>query len=123
MGGGKVTPIALFDDNAYSSQVDPEEEEDEDDPTKTRGAAESSVYLGTFIHMQRCSHCMLGASEWSSCVTPLSWFTGMFQGQLYLQSSVRITEKFPSQAIASEKDIISLPTVKWKPLIRKSTHP
>lgn len=54
MGGGKVTPIALFDDNAYSSQVDPEEEEeDEDDPTKTRGAAESSVYLGEFIHMQR----------------------------------------------------------------------
>uniref|UniRef100_A0A671Y3R3 Eukaryotic translation initiation factor 2-alpha kinase 3 n=1 Tax=Sparus aurata TaxID=8175 RepID=A0A671Y3R3_SPAAU len=91
VGGGKVTPIALFDDNAYSSQVDPEEEEDEDDPTKTRGAAESSVYLG------------------------------MFQGQLYLQSSVRITEKFPSQAIASEKDIIPLPTVKWKPLIRKST--
>lgn len=45
----------------------------------------------------------------------------MFQGQLYLQSSVRITEKFPSKAIGSEKDIIPLPTVKWKPLIRKST--
>lgn len=46
----------------------------------------------------------------------------MFQGQLYLQSSVRISEKFPSKAIASQKDIISLPTVKWKPLIRKSSH-
>lgn len=44
----------------------------------------------------------------------------MYQGQLYLQSSVRITEKFPSKAITSEKDIIHLPTVKWKPLIRKS---
>ncbi|XP_036981398.1 eukaryotic translation initiation factor 2-alpha kinase 3 [Acanthopagrus latus] len=92
VGGGKVTPIALFDDNAYSSQVDPEEEEEEEDPTKTRGAAESSVYLG------------------------------MFQGQLYLQSSVRITEKFPSQAIASEKDIIPLPTVKWKPLIHSPSR-
>ena len=46
----------------------------------------------------------------------------MFQGQLYLQSSVRISEKFPSKAIASQKDIISLPTVKWKPLIRKSSQ-
>jgi len=46
----------------------------------------------------------------------------MFQGQLYLQSSVRISEKFPSKAIGSEKDIIPLPTIKWKPLIRKSLH-
>lgn len=44
----------------------------------------------------------------------------MFQGQLYLQSSVRITDKFPSKAIASERDIIQLPTIKWKPLIRES---
>lgn len=47
--------------------------------------------------------------------------SGMYQGQYYLQSSVRITDKFPSKAIASEKDIIPLPTVKWKPLIRKCT--
>lgn len=47
----------------------------------------------------------------------------MYRGQLYLQSSVRISEKFPSKAIASEKDIIHLPTVKWKPLIRKSARP
>lgn len=47
----------------------------------------------------------------------------MYRGQLYLQSSVRISEKFPSKAIASEKDIIHLPTVKWKPLIRKSACP
>jgi translation initiation factor 2-alpha kinase 3 len=42
----------------------------------------------------------------------------MFQGQLYLQSSVRISEKFPSKALG-EKEVIPLPTVKWKPLIRK----
>lgn len=51
------------------------------------------------------------------------FFLGMFQGQLYLQSSVKITEKFPSKAIGSEKDIIPLPTVKWKPLIRKFAAP
>ncbi|MEQ2197271.1 hypothetical protein XENOCAPTIV_026851 [Xenoophorus captivus] len=44
------------------------------------------------------------------------------QGQLYLQSSVRISEKFPSKAIGSEKDIISLPTVKWKPLIQSPSR-
>lgn len=92
VGGGKVTPIALFDDNAYSSQSETEEEEEDPDPEKARGDAESSVYLG------------------------------MFQGQLYLQSSVRITEKFPSKAIGSEKDIIPLPTVKWKPLIHSPSR-
>ncbi|XP_041810425.1 eukaryotic translation initiation factor 2-alpha kinase 3 [Chelmon rostratus] len=92
VGGGKVTPIALFDDNAYSNQSETEEEEDDGEPNKARGAAESSVYLG------------------------------MFQGQLYLQSSVRITEKFPSKAIGSEKDIIPLPTVKWKPLIHSPSR-
>ncbi|XP_070836010.1 eukaryotic translation initiation factor 2-alpha kinase 3 isoform X2 [Chaetodon trifascialis] len=92
VGGGKVTPIALFDDNAYSNQSETEEEDDDDEPTKARGAAESSVYLG------------------------------MYQGQLYLQSSVRITEKFPSKAIGSEKDIIPLPTVKWKPLIHSPSR-
>ncbi|XP_037551183.1 eukaryotic translation initiation factor 2-alpha kinase 3, partial [Nematolebias whitei] len=68
------------------------EEEKDDDPVKARGAAESSVYLG------------------------------MFQGQLYLQSSVRITEKFPSIAIGSQKEIIFLPTVKWKPLIHSPSR-
>ncbi|XP_070698359.1 eukaryotic translation initiation factor 2-alpha kinase 3 [Pempheris klunzingeri] len=90
--GGKVTPITLFDDNAYSDQAETDEEDDDEEPRKARGAAESSVYLG------------------------------MFQGQLYLQSSVRITEKFPSTAIGSEKDIIPLPTVKWKPLIHSPSR-
>ncbi|GLD47641.1 eukaryotic translation initiation factor 2-alpha kinase 3 [Lates japonicus] len=92
VGGGKVTPISLFDDTAYSNQSETDEEEEEDDPEKAKGAAESSVYLG------------------------------MFQGQLYLQSSVRITEKFPSKAIGSEKNIIPLPTVKWKPLIHSPSR-
>lgn len=92
VGGGKVTPITLFDDNAYSKSDNEEEDVDNEEPKRARGADESSVYLG------------------------------MFQGQLYLQSSVRITEKFPSQAIASEKDIIPLPTVKWKPLIHSPSR-
>lgn len=50
MGGGKVTPIALFDDNPYSSQPNGEEEEDEDaDPKVVGGAAQSSVYLGKAV--------------------------------------------------------------------------
>ncbi|XP_068608034.1 eukaryotic translation initiation factor 2-alpha kinase 3 [Brachionichthys hirsutus] len=92
VGGGKVTPITLFDDNAYRDQAEAEEEEEDDTSKKARGAAESSIYLG------------------------------MFQGQLYLQSSVRITEKFPSKAITSEKEIIPLPTVKWKPLIHSPSR-
>uniref|UniRef100_A0A3Q2QF33 Eukaryotic translation initiation factor 2-alpha kinase 3 n=1 Tax=Fundulus heteroclitus TaxID=8078 RepID=A0A3Q2QF33_FUNHE len=91
VGGGKVTPISLFDDTAYSSQSEAEEDEEENSD-KAQGAAESSVYLG------------------------------MFQGQLYLQSSVRISEKFPSKAIGSEKDVISLPVVKWKPLIQSPSR-
>ncbi|XP_061700737.1 eukaryotic translation initiation factor 2-alpha kinase 3 isoform X2 [Syngnathoides biaculeatus] len=92
-GGGKVTPISLFDDTAYSDQSETDEEDDDDDASdKSKDASASSVYLG------------------------------MFQGQLYLQSSVRITEKFPSKAIGSEKDIIPLPTVKWKPLIHSPSR-
>ncbi|XP_024126758.1 eukaryotic translation initiation factor 2-alpha kinase 3 [Oryzias melastigma] len=92
VGGGKVTPISLFDDTGYSSQSETEDEEDED-PSKSRGSGESSVYLG------------------------------MFQGQLYLQSSVRITEKFSAKAIGSEKDnIIHVPVVKWKPLIHSPSR-
>ncbi|XP_033970071.1 LOW QUALITY PROTEIN: eukaryotic translation initiation factor 2-alpha kinase 3 [Trematomus bernacchii] len=89
VGGGKVTPIALFDDNAYSSQSEMDEDEDEE-TKRARGDEESSVYLG------------------------------MYQGQLYLQSSVRISEKFPTKAIGS--DIIPLPTVKWKPLIHSPSR-
>ncbi|KAM9355748.1 eukaryotic translation initiation factor 2-alpha kinase 3 [Pholidichthys leucotaenia] len=92
VGGGKVAPISLFDDTTYSNQSETDEEEEEEDPERSKRAAESSVYLG------------------------------MFQGQLYLQSSVRITEKFPSKAIASQKDIIPLPTVKWKPLIHSPSR-
>lgn len=89
VGGGKVTPISLFDD---TNQPETDEEDDEDGPEQAKGDAESSVYLG------------------------------MFQGQLYLQSSVRISEKFPSKAIGSEKDIIPLPTIKWKPLIHSPSR-
>ncbi|XP_054652998.1 eukaryotic translation initiation factor 2-alpha kinase 3 isoform X2 [Dunckerocampus dactyliophorus] len=92
VGGGKVTPISLFDDTAYSNQSETDEEEDDDNPGKSKDASASSVYLG------------------------------MFQGQLYLQSSVRISEKFPSKAIGSEKDIIPLPIVKWKPLIHSPSR-
>ncbi|XP_034051256.1 eukaryotic translation initiation factor 2-alpha kinase 3 [Thalassophryne amazonica] len=91
VGGGKVTPISLFDDTTYSSQSE-SDEEDKDAQGKAREATQSSVYLG------------------------------MFQGQLYLQSSVRIAEKFPSKAIGSEKDIISLPVVKWRPLIHSPSR-
>ncbi|KAL6105903.1 eif2ak3 [Pungitius sinensis] len=94
VGGGKVTPIALFDDNAYSNQSETEEEEEDDDDSSqnARGAEESSVYLG------------------------------MYQGQLYLQSSVRISQKFPTKAIGSLKDIIPLPIVKWKPLVHSPSR-
>uniref|UniRef100_A0A3B5L099 non-specific serine/threonine protein kinase n=1 Tax=Xiphophorus couchianus TaxID=32473 RepID=A0A3B5L099_9TELE len=91
VGGGKVTPISLFDDTTYSSRSE-SKEDDEEESNKARSAAESSVYLG------------------------------MFQGQLYLQSSVRISGKFPSKAIESEKGVISLPTVKWKPLIQSPSR-
>lgn len=135
MGGGKVTPIALFDDNAYSNQSEADEEEEDDDSKNARGAEDSSVYLGEFIN------CMLVLNlqflwllfstklymryQWIECMynSFARGFPGMFQGQLYLQSAVRISEKFPSKAIGSEKDIIPLPLVKWKPLVRKFTPP
>ncbi|XP_072313636.1 eukaryotic translation initiation factor 2-alpha kinase 3 isoform X2 [Eucyclogobius newberryi] len=90
VGGGKVTPISLFDDTSYSSRSDTEEEDDHEESNS--GETESSVYLG------------------------------MYQGQYYLHSSVTITEKFPSKAIASEKDFGPLPTVKWKPLIHSPSR-
>uniref|UniRef100_A0A8C2V706 Eukaryotic translation initiation factor 2-alpha kinase 3 n=2 Tax=Chinchilla lanigera TaxID=34839 RepID=A0A8C2V706_CHILA len=70
-------------------------EDEEDIVEAARGATESSVYLG------------------------------MYRGQLYLQSSVRISEKFPTNPKAlesSENAIIPLPTIKWKPLIHSPSR-
>ncbi|KAM9476703.1 eukaryotic translation initiation factor 2-alpha kinase 3 [Clarias gariepinus] len=98
VGGGKVTPISLFDDTSYTAQTESEfQEEDDDLVEEAREATESSIYLG------------------------------MFQGQLYLQSSVRMTEKFPSEPNAldnqhSNRDITPPPTVKWKPLIHSPSR-
>ncbi|XP_004390710.1 eukaryotic translation initiation factor 2-alpha kinase 3 isoform X1 [Trichechus manatus latirostris] len=72
--------------------------EDEDDIVEAaRGATESSVYLG------------------------------MYRGQLYLQSSVRISEKFPTspkalESVNNENAIVPLPTIKWKPLIHSPSR-
>ncbi|XP_057197657.1 eukaryotic translation initiation factor 2-alpha kinase 3 isoform X2 [Triplophysa rosa] len=97
VGGGKVTPISLFDDTTYTANSDTETQDDDDIMEEARGATESSVYLG------------------------------MFQGQLYLQSSVRNSEKFPSKPKAlngrgSNTDMIPPPTVKWKPLIHSPSR-
>ncbi|XP_063040143.1 eukaryotic translation initiation factor 2-alpha kinase 3 [Engraulis encrasicolus] len=93
VGGGKVTPISLFDDTAYSNHNQEEKEEDEDIMEKEHDDNESSVYLG------------------------------MFQGQLYLQSSVMISEKFPSKTKALvQRDLTPQPRVKWKPLINSPSR-
>ncbi|XP_069833323.1 eukaryotic translation initiation factor 2-alpha kinase 3 [Dendropsophus ebraccatus] len=93
---GKVVPISLFDDTSYSSDDDVLEDE-EDLVEAARGATESSFYLG------------------------------MYRGQLYLQASVRPSEKFPVNPTALDtiKDsnaIISLPRIKWKPLIHSPSR-
>ncbi|XP_062065813.1 eukaryotic translation initiation factor 2-alpha kinase 3 [Lepus europaeus] len=72
-------------------------EEEEDIVEAARGATENSVYLG------------------------------MYRGQLYLQSSVRISEKFPTspkalESVNNENAIIPLPTIKWKPLIHSPSR-
>ncbi|XP_058037185.1 eukaryotic translation initiation factor 2-alpha kinase 3 isoform X2 [Ahaetulla prasina] len=71
-------------------------EDEEDLVEAARGATESSVYLG------------------------------MYRGQLYLQSSVRISEKFPTnpKALKSRNDnaVMQLPTIKWKPLIHSPSR-
>ncbi|XP_060043342.1 eukaryotic translation initiation factor 2-alpha kinase 3 isoform X1 [Erinaceus europaeus] len=72
-------------------------EDEEDIVEAARGATESSVYLG------------------------------MYRGQLYMQSSVRISEKFPTspkalESVNSENAIIPLPTIKWKPLIHSPSR-
>ncbi|KAG8512954.1 Eukaryotic translation initiation factor 2-alpha kinase 3, partial [Galemys pyrenaicus] len=72
-------------------------EDEEDIVEAARGATENSVYLG------------------------------MYRGQLYLQSSVRISEKFPTnpkalESVNNENSIIPLPTIKWKPLIHSPSR-
>ncbi|XP_036607761.1 eukaryotic translation initiation factor 2-alpha kinase 3 [Trichosurus vulpecula] len=72
-------------------------EDEEDIVEAARGATENSVYLG------------------------------MYRGQLYLQSSVRISEKFPTnpkalESVSNENAIIPLPTIKWKPLIHSPSR-
>ncbi|XP_063156458.1 eukaryotic translation initiation factor 2-alpha kinase 3 isoform X2 [Candoia aspera] len=71
-------------------------EDEEDLVEAARGATESSVYLG------------------------------MYRGQLYLQSSVRISDKFPTnpKALESRNDnaVIPLPMIKWKPLIHSPSR-
>lgn len=46
VGGGKVTPISLFDDTTYTANSDTETQDDDDIMEEARGATESSVYLG-----------------------------------------------------------------------------
>lgn len=49
VGGGKVTPISLFDDTPNQGRPEAEEEEEEDIMEEARGATgESSVYLGKY---------------------------------------------------------------------------
>ncbi|XP_023607182.1 eukaryotic translation initiation factor 2-alpha kinase 3 isoform X5 [Myotis lucifugus] len=72
-------------------------EDEEDIVEAARGATENSVYLG------------------------------MYRGQLYLQSSVRISEKFPTnpkalESVNNKNEIIPLPTIKWKPLIHSPSR-
>lgn len=121
MGGGKVTPITLFDDNGYSNQSETDEEDEGEDVNRNRRSSESSVYLGKESWAQLLIASFFERVSGAFCSDSFALgSSGMYQGQLYLQSSVRISEKFPSKAITSEKDIINLPTVKWKPLIRES---
>lgn len=59
--------------------------------------------------------------------TENSVYLGMYRGQLYLQSSVRISEKFPTnpkalESVDNENAIIPLPTIKWKPLIHSPSR-
>ncbi|KAG8453329.1 hypothetical protein GDO86_000099 [Hymenochirus boettgeri] len=59
--------------------------------------------------------------------TESSFYLGMYRGQLYLQSSVRIFEKFPINPTAldtrnSDNSIIALPRIKWKPLIHSPSR-
>ncbi|XP_043554604.1 eukaryotic translation initiation factor 2-alpha kinase 3 isoform X2 [Chiloscyllium plagiosum] len=90
---GEVIPVSLFDDASYSASRSSEIEDEEDLVEAARGAAETSesgVYLG------------------------------MYKGQLYMQSSVRLCEKFPLMPPLEDhgdNQVASLPNVRWKPLI------
>ncbi|XP_067884870.1 eukaryotic translation initiation factor 2-alpha kinase 3 isoform X2 [Heterodontus francisci] len=91
---GEVIPVSLFDDASYSASHSNEMEDEEDIVEAARGAAESAesgVYLG------------------------------MYKGQLYMQSSVRLCDKFPLMVPTMEdhgdNEVMSLPNVRWKPLI------
>ncbi|XP_048398697.1 eukaryotic translation initiation factor 2-alpha kinase 3 isoform X2 [Stegostoma tigrinum] len=90
---GEVIPVSLFDDASYSARRSSEIEDEEDLVEAARGAAESAesgVYLG------------------------------MYKGQLYMQSSVRLCEKFPLMPTLEDygdNKVASLPDVRWKPLI------
>ncbi|XP_048453334.1 eukaryotic translation initiation factor 2-alpha kinase 3 isoform X2 [Rhincodon typus] len=95
---GEVIPVSLFDDASYSASRSSEIEDEEDLVEAARGAAESAesgVYLG------------------------------MYKGQLYMQSSVRLCEKFPLMPTLEEygdNKVASLPDVRWKPLIHSPTR-
>uniref|UniRef100_UPI00398F1277 eukaryotic translation initiation factor 2-alpha kinase 3 isoform X1 n=2 Tax=Pristiophorus japonicus TaxID=55135 RepID=UPI00398F1277 len=89
---GEVTPVSLFDDASYSASRSNEMDDEEDLVEAARGAAESAesgVYLG------------------------------MYKGQLYMQSPVRLCDKFPLTvpAIEDHGDDGTLPNIRWKPLI------
>ncbi|XP_067838002.1 eukaryotic translation initiation factor 2-alpha kinase 3 [Heptranchias perlo] len=91
---GEVIPVSLFDDASYSAGRSNEMDDEEDIVEAARGAAESAesgVYLG------------------------------MYKGQLYMQSSVRLCDKFPLMVPAIEDQgdnaVTSLPNIRWKPLI------
>lgn len=59
--------------------------------------------------------------------TESSFYLGMYRGQLYLQSSVRISEKFPVNPTAldtrrNENSVVTLPRIRWKPLIHSPSR-
>ncbi|XP_069488306.1 eukaryotic translation initiation factor 2-alpha kinase 3 isoform X2 [Ambystoma mexicanum] len=59
--------------------------------------------------------------------TESSFYLGMYRGQLYLQSSVRISEKFPVNPTAldtrrNENTVVTLPRIRWKPLIHSPSR-
>ncbi|XP_078080131.1 eukaryotic translation initiation factor 2-alpha kinase 3 isoform X2 [Mustelus asterias] len=91
---GEVIPVSLFDDASYSASQGNKMDDEEDLVEAARGAAESAesgVYLG------------------------------MYKGQLYMQSSVKLCDKFPLMMPTIEdhgdNEVMPLPNVRWKPLI------
>ncbi|XP_072353746.1 eukaryotic translation initiation factor 2-alpha kinase 3 isoform X3 [Scyliorhinus torazame] len=90
---GEVTPVSLFDDASYSASQGNKMDDEEDLVEAARGAAESAesgIYLG------------------------------MYKGQLYMQSSVKLCDKFPLMSAIEDRgdnQVMPLPNVRWKPLI------